>query len=183
MAKEPKKAAPDSDSPAVEEGSNLPPTAAESERDLLRTERDDLLDRLRRTQADFVNYQDRSRRERQQGEKYAAESVLRDILGALDGFDRALETAEKGAASGGLDGVRIAHREMARVLERHGLTRVSVAPGDAFDPALHEAVVQTPAVEPVKPGAVAAVLRAGWRLHDRLLRPAQVAVAQSPGER
>lgn len=139
----------------------------------LRREIADLRDRSTRTLADFDNFRKRSERERQETKKYALIEPMRDFLEIMDNLDLAL------AAAGSTDdlkrGVQMIHRQMQDLLRRQGVTEVE-ALGQPFDPALHEAVsreedptVQTP--------TVTGEMRRGYKMHDRLLRPAMVKVS------
>lgn len=119
----------------------------------------------------------RVREDAERQRKYAAEPFVKDLLGAIDNLDWAAKAAEKGGdptalAKGVANTVSLFHT----VLERHGIKRVEVAAGAAFDPAAHEAVMEQPTAD-VPPGSVAQVVQPGFTFHDRLLRPAKVVVA------
>lgn len=139
----------------------------------LRREIADLRDRSVRTLADFDNYRKRSERERRDAVRYAASAPLGDLLEVVDNLERAL------AAGGSADdlklGVEMTLRQLEDVLRRHGVEGVAAA-GQRFDPAHHEAVSRL--VDPdVEAPTVVEELQRGYRLHDRLLRPARVVVA------
>ena len=142
----------------------------------LQRERDDLYDRLLRATAEFDNYRKRVDRERRDLVDATASDVVRDLLPVVDDFDRAL--AAPGAADDSFRrGVELIHRRLLDVLRTRGVERFDSI-GQIFDPAVHEAV----ATEPVgrrREGEIVAELRRGYRLNGRLLRPAQVKVAQS----
>jgi molecular chaperone GrpE len=109
--------------------------------------------------------------------KYAHEPLARDLLSSLDNLDRALEAAQKAGDSGPLAlGVAGTQAQILNALKQHGVMKVDVGPGAAFDPMRHQAVSQQPA-DNVPPGAVVSVLQSGFMLHDRVLRPASVVVA------
>ena len=130
-----------------------------------------------RHRADLENARRRFEREQREGRKFAAEKVLKSLLPIVDDFDRALEHsgAEEGAL---LEGVKLVHRKFLQTLEAEGAA--SFFPiGEAFDPTSHEAMTQMPSAD-VPPGHVAQVFQRGWRLQDRLLRPAKVIVATAP---
>lgn len=160
--------------PDAEDGRPL--AAAVSEEDEvaeLRREIADLRDRSVRTLADFDNYRKRSERERRDAVRYAASAPLGDLLEVVDNLERAL------AAGGPADdlklGVEMTLRQLEDVLRRHGVEGVPAA-GQRFDPAHHEAVSRV--VDPdVEAPTVVEELQRGYRLHDRLLRPARVVVA------
>lgn len=124
-------------------------------------------------QTSMRRLQESARQER----KYAHEPLARDLLAALDNLDRALEAAAKAGDQGPLaQGVAGTSAMILDALKRHGVTRIDVAAGCAFDPNLHQAVMQQPSAE-VAPGAVVQVLQHGFQLFDRVLRPATVIVA------
>jgi molecular chaperone GrpE len=141
--------------------------------DRLRAEIADLRDRSLRTLADFDNYRKRADREKEEIRRYALSEFFRDFLAVADNFDLALKSG--GSADDLRRGVEMIHRQFEDHLKRWGLAPVP-ALGRPFDPALHEAVArrEDPAVSAP---TVAAELRRGYTLNDRLLRPAMVEVA------
>jgi len=139
----------------------------------LRREIADLRDRSMRTLADFDNFRKRADRERQELKKYALVEPLRDFLEIMDNLDLALAAA--GSADDLKRGVEMIHRQMADLLRRFGVQEVQ-ALGQPFDPALHEAVSREEDPE-VKAPTVTGEMRRGYRIHDRLLRPAMVKVS------
>ncbi len=139
----------------------------------LRQEAAELRDRLTRTLADFDNYRKRAERERQESRRYALLEPLRDFLTVADNLDLALSA--QGAAEDLKRGVEMIHRQMTELLRRFGVVEVP-AVGQPFDPTVHEAVAREESPE-VKVPTVASELRRGYKLHDRLLRPAMVKVA------
>lgn len=147
--------------------------------DEARAEIQRLRDQLLRTAADFDNYKKRARKEQQDGERRAREDMLRDLLPVFDNLERAAQHAGSAADVKSLaDGVQMVIKLFLDTLQRLGIERVS-AVGQAFDPALHEAVQQLETKEH-PPGAVAAEVQAGYRFGDRLVRPAMVVVAKPP---
>ena len=145
----------------------------------LRTELQDKQDRLLRALAETDNVRRRAQRDREDYVKFAAESLLRDLVPVLDNLDRALTAARgAGGASNVVEGVELIQREMLRVLERAGLTRYS-ALGQRFDPARHEAIARMVSAE-AAPDTVLHETAPGYLLHGRVLRPAMVAVAAAP---
>ena len=101
------------------------------------------------------------------------------VCSALDNLDRALEAAKRAGDTGPLAaGVSATAAQFLEALKRHGITRMDVGPGAAFDPNLHEAVMKQPGTE-FEPGQVAQVLQHGFLIHDRVLRPASVVVASA----
>ncbi len=142
----------------------------------LRQEIADLRDRSMRTLADFDNFRQRSERERQELKRYALLEPLRELLTVADNLDLALSA--EGSAEDLKRGVEMIHRQLRELLRRFGVTEIA-AVGQPFDPTLHEAVSREESGE-VKEPTVAAELRRGYRMHDRLLRPAMVKVAVPP---
>lgn len=144
--------------------------------------RDELLqanDKLLRERADGENLKRRAARERSDAVRFGTESLIRDILPIVDNLERAIQHARTGGDGNPLvEGVTLVLRNLLDVLARHGVTRVEAA-GTQFDPTHHEAVahIESPAHPP---NAVIEEHQAGYRLHDRLLRPALVSVAKGP---
>lgn len=127
--------------------------------------------------AEYVNARKRLLQAAEVEKKYFAESLAKDLLTALDNLDRALDAAKKAGDNGPLAvGVSATASQFLDVLRRHGVTKIEVKPGDAFDPNRHEAVMQQPA-EGIETGHIVLVLQQGFLLHDRVLRPATVIVA------
>jgi molecular chaperone GrpE len=131
--------------------------------------------------ADFDNTRKRLLRDAENDRKYMAESLAKDVLPALDNLDRATEAAKKsGDAAALAAGVAATVSQFLDAFKRHGITRIEVAPGSAFDPNLHQAVMEQPSKD-VPPGHVVQVLQQGFMIHDRVLRPASVIVASAGG--
>lgn len=136
-------------------------------------------DQALRAQADFENYRKRMTREIQESQRYAAMTIARDLLPVMDNLGRAVEAAEKvGEGSTLLTGVQMVSQQLNETLARHGLEPIA-AEGEMFDPERHEAVSQQPSGD-VKPGTVLIVVQTGYRLGDRVVRPAKVIVAREP---
>ena len=156
------------------------PTATD-EVEELRRQLDERQDRLLRTLAEMDNIRRRSQREREEHTRYATESLLRDLIPVLDNLDRALAAARAAGEAGKVvEGVELIQRELLRVLERQGVTRYS-ALGQPFDPTRHEATARVVSVDQPS-GTVVGEVVAGYMLHGRVLRAAQVAVAAAPDE-
>ena len=134
-------------------------------------------DRWLRERADLENVKRRSAREKADLAKFASEGVLRDLLPVVDNLERAVAHAED-QNDPLLSGVKLVLKSLQDVLERHGVTRVK-ARGSLFDPTQHEAMAQVESAVH-EPNAVVDEHQAGYRLHDRLLRPAMVTVAKAP---
>ena len=143
---------------------------------------DEHWERLLRTTADFDNYKKRAAREKQDTARFANESLLQKLIPVLDSFDMALTAAAQTAAGQGVEslqaGVSMIHQQLKSALAEAGLEDVE-ALGKPFDPNLHEAVSQRETAD-VAEGQVVQHLRKGYRLRERLLRPATVIVAKSP---
>jgi len=133
-----------------------------------------------RLAADFDNYRKRVAREHAQLAARANERLVNELLPVLDDLERALEAAARhdhaGAGKATLEeGVQLVHRSLASLLERHGVTEIATE--GAFDPHVHEALLAQPA-EGADEGSVLQVLQKGYRLGDKVLRPARVIVAE-----
>jgi molecular chaperone GrpE len=143
-------------------------------------ERDQYLSLLQRTQADFENYQKRNQRERDQERRFAHFGFARELLTVLDNLDRATAAAQQAKETGPLvQGVAMVQNQLLELMRRHGITPIE-ALGQPFDPNLHQAVMQEP-TDTAPPNTVTKVLERGFMIHDRVLRPAHVAVSASPG--
>ena len=148
----------------------------------LTAERDELRDRFMRALADAENARKRGERDRREAEQYGGSKLARDMLPVYDNLHRALDAAteeQRQAAAALIEGVELTMRELLHVFGKHGITRVSPEPGDAFDPQLHQAMFEAP-VPGTKAGDIIQVMTDGFLLHDRLLRPAQVGVSSTP---
>ena len=142
----------------------------------LAKEKDDLLLRER---AELENFKRRMQREKSESLRFASEPLLRDILPVIDNLERAIAHAKGSEGSQALvEGVELVLRSLLDTIGRHGVSRVK-AKGEAFDPSLHEAVVQVENTE-VAPNTVLDEHQSGYQLHDRLLRPAMVSVSKAP---
>jgi len=144
---------------------------------------DEHWERLLRTTADFDNFKKRAAREKQDAIRYANEGMLEKLVPVLDNFDAALSAAQASSADGAQSlqtGVAMIFQQLKKVLTESGLEEVDAA-GQTFDPNLHEAVSQQESAD-VPEGAVLQQLRKGYKLRDRLLRPATVVVAKKPAK-
>jgi molecular chaperone GrpE len=170
-------------SPDDEQGSATAPEVsaeeAQIEADLaaLLQQRDDALDAARRVQADFENYRKRVLREQTQLVERATERLVEELLPVLDSFELALLNLE--ADERVQKGLELVYAELLGVLERAGLARIDPK-GQEFDPNEHEAVMEEtrPADQPDGPPVVTDIMRTGYRLKGRVLRPAMVKVAR-----
>jgi molecular chaperone GrpE len=137
-------------------------------------------DRLVRLTADFDNFRRRNLKEREEAHRYGNENLVKELLGTVDNLERAVEHARRsdGDFEGMLQGVELVQRELAGILGKHGVVRIEAA-GEPFDPSVHEAVAQQ-VDGSVPANTVVQVYQPGYRLWDRLLRPAQVVVSKLP---
>ena len=142
----------------------------------VRKERDGLHDRLLRQAAEFDNYRKRIDRERKDLSEFAAADVLQDVLPIIDDFERALSVDAPGSEPY-RQGLEIIHRGLMELLRKRGVTPIDAVGAD-FDPHVHQAVSYEDAPER-RDGEVIAEFRRGYRLGDRLLRPAMVKVAKA----
>jgi molecular chaperone GrpE len=153
-----------------------PVAQLEAERTELQREVKELQDKLLRHAAEFDNARKRLRKEVEEAGHMGREGVLRELLPALDNLERALKHA---AADDPLTaGVKMVEKQLLTTLEKFGVARFS-AMGQPFQPALHEAVQEQESAE-TAPNTVVQEFASGYRLGDRLLRPAMVAVAKLP---
>src|ERR1700731_4996072 len=146
-----------------------------SETEKLKAERDALLDRLARLQAEFDNARKRAVREQQEFREYAAADVLKSVLPILDSFERALKAG--GDSSDFRNGIELIYRQFQDALQKAGVQPI-VSVGQAFDPRVHEAVEMVDTSE-VPDHHVLDELQRGYRYKERLLRPAMVRVARN----
>ena len=138
-------------------------------------------ERLVRTTADFENFKKRAARERQDAARFANESLIQKLIPVLDNFEMALGAAQSGAEGGTQSlqaGIGMIQQQLKGVLADAGVEEVD-ASGKPFDPNLHEAVSQQES-EDVAEGHVLQQLRKGYKIRERLLRPATVVVAKKP---
>jgi molecular chaperone GrpE len=133
-------------------------------------------DRWLRTAADLENYKRRSQKEKEDTRKFGVESALKDFLPVADNLERALDHAESADKNTLLEGVRLVQKLFETTLARHGVTSFS-ALGKTFDPTHHEALMQAEHDGP--PNTVIQEMARGYKLHDRLVRPAAVVVSRA----
>jgi molecular chaperone GrpE len=179
---EPSDAVGDADMPATPEATNLSPEQLE-ELKCRAAKADENWERLLRTTADFDNFKKRAARERQEAIKFANESLIQKLVPVLDNFEMALAAAQSSSTDGLKslsEGVAMIHAQLRQALAESGLEEIS-ATGQVFDPNLHEAVSQQESSE-IAEGHVVQQLRKGYKLRERLIRPATVIVAKPPSE-
>jgi molecular chaperone GrpE len=144
----------------------------------LRSERDQLYDRLLRATAEFKNSQKRLETEFDQRIQYANSSLIKTLLPTIDNFERALaQDATKVDATAIHKGLQIVYDQLISVLKQQKIEEIAPKPGDIFDPTHHEAVMQQPSDQYTEP-TVTMLLEKGYAMHGRTLRPAKVAVSK-----
>ena len=139
----------------------------------LEAERDEHLNDLKRVAAEFENYRKRVLRDQESLVARAHERLVKELLPVLDDLERALAAAEEHEEAKLEEGVRLVHRELADALAREGLAEIET--NGVFDPHVHEALLSQPSDQ--DEGSVLEVVQKGYRLGDRVLRPARVVVA------
>jgi molecular chaperone GrpE len=142
----------------------------------LEAERDEYLNDLKRVAAEFENYRKRAARDQESLVARAHERLVKELLPVLDDLERALAAAEEHQEAKLEEGVRLVHRELAAVLQREGLAEIET--NGHFDPHVHEALLSLPS--DAEEGSVIEVVQKGYKLGDRVVRPARVVVAATP---
>jgi molecular chaperone GrpE len=163
--------------PASENAADQGGSAEGNDLQKLRAERDTLIDRLARLQAEFENARKRTAREQQEFREYAVADAVKALLPTLDSFERALQTsrADKSEFRGG---VELIYKQLQDALLKMGLHAIP-ATGEPFDPHLHEAIEMVDTTD-AEDHQVLEELQRGYKLKDRLLRPSMVKVARNP---
>ena len=151
----------------------------------LKIEAEDLREQLLRTLADLDNTRKRAERQVADARVYAIERFAGDLLSVSDNLARALAALPdedranlSDAGNNLLSGIEMTAKELETALGRHGVKPIEAAPGSAFDPNLHQAVAQVPSDQPA--GTIASLFQPGWKIGDRTLRAAMVAVSAGP---
>jgi len=145
---------------------------------VLQAERDELFDRLQRLAAEFDNFRKRSAREAAATIERANERLVKELLPVLDDLGRALEAAAEHEEAKLEEGVRLVHRSLADLLAKEGLAEIET--DGKFDPHVHEALLSQPS--DAEEGSVIEVVQKGYKLGDKVLRPARVVVAGARSE-
>jgi molecular chaperone GrpE len=172
--------------PAAEDGDeSATPTAVggesaaqEAELRKLKAERDTLLDRLARTQAEFENARRRAGKEQQESRDYAVADAIKSLLPVVDSLERALQVKSDGTEFHG--GVELIYKQLQAALAKLSVNAI-VSKGEAFDPRYHEAIEMVETTD-APDHQVIEELQRGYKFKDRLLRPAMVKVARNPGK-
>jgi molecular chaperone GrpE len=159
----------------TETGSDSTGLTPEPDLASVEAERDEYLDLLQRVKADYENYRKRAARDQERLVAHAHERLVRELLPVLDDLERTLEAAERHEEAALVEGVRLVERSLRKALEREGL--VEIATDGPFDPHVHEAML-TQSQEGVDSGSVLDVVQRGYRIGDKVVRPARVIVAE-----
>jgi molecular chaperone GrpE len=165
---------------------DISPTALMAQIEALTIERDDAtrttdeyLSALQRERAEFQNFKRRTSEERMRDLGLAGEDLIRKVLAVADDFDRAIEARPPTVADDPwFLGIAAIDRKLRLLLDSEGVTPIDAAPGREFDPREHEAIANVPGTDQPE-GSIVEEIRRGYRLRDRVIRPALVAVATS----
>ena len=164
------------DEPITQQEETQPEEGAEAdELGALQAERDELFDRLQRLAAEFDNFRKRAAREQGEVIARANERLVKELLPVLDDLGRALEAGAEHEEAKLEEGVRLVHRSLVDALRKEGL--VEIETDGAFDPHVHEALLSQPD-DDKESGAILDVLQKGYRIGDKVVRPARVIVVE-----
>jgi molecular chaperone GrpE len=154
--------------------------ALQAERDGAQAQAVEYLQALQRERAEFQNFKRRTADERDREAGLANDLLLFKVLTLADDFDRAIESRPMGSETASwVEGVEAIDRKLRQLLESEGLRAIEVKPGMSFDPREHEALVNVPGTD-FPEGTIVSELQRGYRIRDRILRPARVAIAAGP---
>jgi len=174
--------------PPAEEPIDTPETevdpvlALAAARSAFEAERAEMRDRLMRSLADLENMRKRAEKDRREAAIYGGQKLARDMLSVFDNLNRALSLMDdslRDQQKGLAEGLDLTLRDLGNIFQRHGIERVAPSIGEQFDPHFHEAMFEAP-VPGTKAGQIIQVISEGFRLHEHLLRPAQVGVSSTP---
>lgn len=155
--------------------------ALQTENAAARAQSEEYLQALQRERAEFLNFKRRTTEERQRDLGLAAEDLIRKVLTLADDFDRAIEARPDSIAGDPwFEGVSAIDRKLRTLLDSEGVTAIDASPGNRFDPREHDAIASVPGTGRPE-GEIIEQVRRGYRLRDRVLRPALVAVAAGDG--
>ena len=160
----------------AEAAGSAPAAAVDEALVALQRERDAYKDQFLRAAADFDNYRKRIERERRELSEYATTDVLLELLPIIDNFERALQAPAGEDSDAFRRGIELIHKQMLDLLRKRGVTRIEALGAD-FDPNVHQAVIHEPS-DAHREGEVMEEMQHGYKLGDRLLRPAMVKVAK-----
>lgn len=149
----------------------------DSEFEALKQEKDDLYHRLLRVQAEYDNFRKRTQKEKEADRKYKSQSIVTELLPVVDNFERALQVEVKDeSAKSVVEGLNMVYRQLKDALQKEGVEEIKTE-GEVFDPHLHQAVMQVED-EQYESNTVVEELQKGYKLKDRVIRPAMVKVNQ-----
>lgn len=152
--------------------------ALESEIESLKKEVEEQKDGWLRTRADFENYKKRVQRDAARSYQDAMSSILKIFLSAADDLERALKNKPEGKeVDSWVNGIELIHQKLLNAMKNQGVERMDVKPGDEFDPNIHEAITQEDHPD-FEEGQIIDVVQPGFRISDRIIRPAMVRVAR-----
>lgn len=136
--------------------------------------RDEYLAGWQRTKADFINYKKEEMKHLEDVARYGSEDLIKDLIGVMDNFDLGLRTMEK---NGPVErGIYLIRSQIDDILKKRGLVKVEIKPGDEFDPMIAEAMTEVPSERP--PGTIVEEVEPGYRLGEKVLRPARVILSK-----
>ena len=165
-----------SDEAAESEEESEAPPSIESEINQLKSEYEVKLDQMLRTVAEYENAKKRAIRDKEEFQKYAVESVIKDLIPVIDSMNRATESAKESTDFDSLhEGIQLIQKQIHSVLERSNVSTID-AVGENFDPNLHEAIAQVESDLPTN--AIVEEFQVGYKLRDRVLRASMVSVSQ-----
>ena len=165
-----------SDEAAESEEESEAPPSVESEINQLKSEYEAKLDQMLRTVAEYENAKKRAIRDKAEFQKYAVESVIKDLIPVIDSMNRATESAKESTDFDSLhEGIQLIQKQIHNVLERSNVSTID-AVGENFDPNLHEAIAQVESDLPTN--AIVEEFQVGYKLRDRVLRASMVSVSQ-----
>jgi molecular chaperone GrpE len=140
----------------------------------MEAERDQYLSGWQRAKADYLNYKKEEQSRLGDIAKYTNEDILKEMVTVLDNFDLGLQALEK---AGPVEkGVYMIRSQIEDVLKKRGLEKITLKPGDPFDPAIAEAIAEGESEQP--PGTIMEEIESGYRLYDKVLRPARVRLSK-----
>ncbi len=149
----------------------------DSEIEALKQEKDEIYQRLLRIQAEYDNFRKRTQKEKQADRKYRSQAIVTELLPVVDNFERALQVeVEDEAAASFVDGVKMVYRQLKDALEKEGVEEIKTV-GEEFDPNVHQAVMQVED-DQFESNVVVEELQKGFKLNERVIRPAMVKVNQ-----
>lgn len=137
-------------------------------------QRDEYLSGWQRTKADFINYKKEEMKHMEDVARYGNENLIKDLISVMDNFDLGLRTLEK---AGPVErGMYLIRSQIDDILKKRGVEKLSVKAGDEFDPMVAEAMAEVSSDRP--PGVIVEEVEPGYRLHDKILRPARVIISK-----